>query len=430
VKENFPSSFESRVSYYCKSFPVVFARAAGSELFDVDGTRYLDFLAGAGALNYGHNHPRLKSAVVDYLCQDGVVTSLDLHTEAKANFISRFNELILKRRGMEYKMQFTGPTGTNAVEAAVKLARKVTHRSSIVAFTGAFHGVSMGSLALTSTPEHRAGAGTPLNGTIRMPYEGFLEGGELKYIERMLTAPGNGEAPPAAFIVETVQGEGLACASGAWLRGIQEIARSLGALFIVDDIMAGCGRTGTFFSFEHFGIEPDIICLSKSISGIGLPMAAVLIRPECDVWNPGEHNGTFRGHNLAFVAGAAALEFWQDPDFLAEVQTLARTLETELSRIVEEFGNFGVCMVGRGTLRGLRIAEPEAAASIQAAAFRAKLIFERCGARDSTLKFLLPINTPIHLVQEAMGILAEAFHATFDSEYYGRIYDAVDSRSF
>jgi diaminobutyrate-2-oxoglutarate transaminase len=428
VRESFPSSFESRVRYYCRTFPVVFDRALGAEMFDTSGARYIDFLAGSGALNYGHNHPRLKESIVRYLSQDGVVHSLDLHTESKAKFIRRFVEVILKPRGMDYRLQFTGPTGTNAVEAALKLARKVTGRSRVVAFTGAFHGVSMGSLALTSSPEHRSAAGMPLNGTIRMPYDGFLGSkDELAYIERMLAAPGSGEEPPAAFVVETVQGEGLACASADWLKGIQRLARSMGSLLIVDDIFAGCGRTGTFFSFERHGIEPEIVCLSKSIGGIGLPLALVLIRPDCDCWNPGEHNGTFRGNNLALVAAAAALEFWEEPQFLAGVQDVIRVLDSELTRIENEFCDFGVKAVGRGTLRGIEIEEPQVAASVQATAFRKGLMFERCGARNSVVKLLPPLNIPTVLLREAMDILTDALRASLEIAPAGKVYDAVHS---
>jgi diaminobutyrate-2-oxoglutarate transaminase len=428
VRGVFPSSFESRVRYYCRTFPVVFERAVGAEMFDTDGNRYIDFLAGSGALNYGHNHPRFKEAIVRYLAHDGVLHSLDLHTEAKAEFIRRFVDVILKPRGMDYRLQFTGPTGTNAVEAALKLARKVTGRSRVVAFTGAFHGVSMGSLALTASPEHRSAAGLPLNGTIRMPYDGFLGlNDELTYIERMLTAPGGGEEPPAAFVVETVQGEGLACASAEWLSGIQRLARSMGSLLIVDDIFAGCGRTGTFFSFERHGIEPEIICLSKSIGGIGLPLALVLIKPDCDCWNPGEHNGTFRGNNLALVAAAEALAFWEEPQFLSGVQDVIRVLDSELTGIENEFYEFGVRAVGRGSLRGIEVEQPEVAASVQAAAFRRGLMFERCGARNSVVKLLPPLNIPAALLREAMDILAESLRASLEPAPAGKVYETVQS---
>jgi diaminobutyrate-2-oxoglutarate transaminase len=428
VKKSFPSSFESRVRYYCRTFPVVFDRALGAEIFDTSGARYIDFLAGSGALNYGHNHPRLKQSIIRYLGHDGILHSLDLHTESKAKFIQRFVDVILKPRGMDYRLQFTGPTGTNAVEAALKLARKVTGRSRVVAFTGAFHGVSMGSLALTSSAEHRSAAGTPLNGTIRMPYDGFLgSNDELTYIERMLSAPGGGEEPPAAFVVETVQGEGLACASGAWLNGIQRLARSMGSLLIVDDIFAGCGRTGTFFSFERHGIEPEIVCLSKSIGGIGLPMALVLIRPDCDCWKPGEHNGTFRGNNLALVSATAALEFWEEPQFLSGVQDLICVLDSELTRLENEFGEFGVKAVGRGALRGIEIEDPQVTASVQAAAFRKGLMFELCGARNSVVKLLPPLNIPTGLLREAMGILVESLRSSLELAPVGKIYDAIHS---
>src|SRR5690606_1804792 len=281
----------------------LFSRAAGSYLYDEQGRGYLDFLAGAGSLNYGHNHPVLRAALIDYIERQGVAHSLDLHTTAKASFLESLENVVLRPRGLPYLAQFTGPTGANAVEAAVKLARKYTSRRGVVAFTNGFHGVTLGALALTGNSHHRGGAGVELNGAIRMPYEGYL--GEnvdtLEYFEKTLGDPSSGVDLPAAVIVETVQGEGgLNTASAAWLRRLQTLCRKHGMLLIVDDIQAGCGRTGRFFSFEEAGITPDIVTLSKSLSGMGLPFAITLLRRELDVWKPGEHNGTFRGNNHAF----------------------------------------------------------------------------------------------------------------------------------
>lgn len=307
---------ESEVRSYCRNWPTVFDRAEGSFMYDEDGRGYLDFFAGAGALNYGHNHPDLRRPLIEYLESGAVVHSLDMYTKAKRTFLARFRDLILEPRRLDYRVQFPGPTGTNSVETALKLARKVTGRENVISFTNAFHGMTLGALAVTGNSMKRGGAGVPLSHATPVPYDDYFDGEtpDFLWLERVLTDSGSGIEYPAAVIVETVQGEGgLNAGRATWLRELRELCTRHGMLLIVDDVQAGCGRTGTFFSFEEAGIVPDIVCLSKSVSGYGLPMALTLFRPELDVWEPGEHNGTFRGHNPAFVTGAAALEkFWSD----------------------------------------------------------------------------------------------------------------------
>ncbi|MEP1028582.1 MAG: diaminobutyrate--2-oxoglutarate transaminase, partial [Alphaproteobacteria bacterium] len=286
---------ESNVRGYIRSFPTVFAKAKNANLIDKDGTQYIDFFAGAGVLNYGHNNAELKEAVMDYMAEDGILHGLDMGTEAKETFLKTFHEVILKPRGMDYKIQFPGPTGTNAVESALKLARKVTGRTNVVSFTNAFHGMTAGALALTGNASKRAGAGMPLNNVTTMPFDGYMgkDVDTLDYFEKTLKDAGSGIDKPAAVIVETVQGEGgINLAGWKWLRRLRAICTQHDILMIVDDIQMGCGRTGPFFSFEPAAVMPDLICLSKAISGLGLPMALVLIRPDLDIWKPGEHNGT------------------------------------------------------------------------------------------------------------------------------------------
>src|SRR5262245_34711495 len=288
------SRLESNVRTYCRHFPAVFASAQGPWLITNDGRRYLDLLSGAGSLNYGHNDPAIVDCVIDYMRRGGVVHSLDLHTEAKAKFLQTFDDKILAPRHFSYKVQFAGPTGTNAVEAALKLARKVTGRPGIAAFTGAYHGMSLGSLAATCNPTARAGAGVPLDHVTFLPYEGYFGPGvnTMEHIEALLSQPGSGIGRPAAALIELVQGEGgLSSVTAGWIRQLAKLCKELGILLIVDDIQAGCGRTGQFFSFERLGIVPDIVLLSKSLSGFGAPFSLVLMRPELDVWKPGEHNG-------------------------------------------------------------------------------------------------------------------------------------------
>ncbi|MEQ9682827.1 MAG: diaminobutyrate--2-oxoglutarate transaminase, partial [Rhodospirillales bacterium] len=283
---------ESNVRGYIRNFPTVFTKAKDAKLTDQDGTQYIDFFAGAGVLNYGHNNAELKEAVMDYMAEDGIIHGLDMGTEAKETFLKTFHEVILKPRGMDYKIQFPGPTGTNAVESALKLARKVTGRTNVVSFTNAFHGMTAGALALTGNASKRAGAGVPLNNVTTMPFDGYMgkDVDTLDYFEKTLKDAGSGIDKPAAVIVETVQGEGgINLAGWKWLRRLRAICTQHDILMIVDDIQMGCGRTGPFFSFEPAAVMPDLICLSKAISGLGLPMALVLIRPDLDIWKPGEH---------------------------------------------------------------------------------------------------------------------------------------------
>ena len=400
-------SLESNVRTYCRNFPVVLSAARGHLLTDEAGNTYIDFLSGAGVMSYGHNNPKIIRPVIEYLERDGIVHSLDLHTSAKKAFLETFESTILVPRLLNYKVQFAGPTGTNAVEAALKLARKVTGRHSVVAFTNGFHGVSLGALAATANGRKRKAAGTALHDVTRMPYDGFLGTGDtLAYIEAMLQRPGSGIDPPAAFILETVQAEGgLKVASSAWLQGIADLARRVGALLIVDDIQAGCGRTGPFFSFEDAGIQPDIVCLSKAIGGAGFPMALVLIDESIDIWEPGEHCGTFRGNNLAFVAATAALDsYWRDGNLEKDVRRKGKIIADALQRLAGD----GAVVRGRGMIQGIAWTDPSIARAVSAAAFRRGLIIETCGPQDEVLKLLPPLTIDDRDLAKALAVIAEA----------------------
>ncbi|MGB1558112.1 MAG: diaminobutyrate--2-oxoglutarate transaminase [Oceanococcaceae bacterium] len=386
---------ESEVQSYARSFPRMFARAKGEWMYDAEGKRYLDFLAGAGTLNYGHNHPVLKEALLEYIQNDGITHGLDLHTQAKSDFLEAFSQKILQPRDMEYVMQFTGPTGTNAVEAALKIARNVTGRQGIVSFTNGFHGVTLGSLAATGNSHHRGVAGLSMPGVHRMPYDGYLGDGidTTAYLDKVLSDSSSGFDHPAAVLVETVQGEGgINCASAEWLRNLDQVCKRHKVLLIVDDIQAGCGRTGRFFSFEEAGIQPDIITLSKSLSGMGLPFAVVLMKPELDQWRPGEHNGTFRGNNHAFVTAKAAIDhFWSDDSFAQSVQRKGQIIAERLQRIVERYGNGRMTTRGRGMFQGLNCVSGDLAGAITRKAFSKGLIIETSGADDQVIKCLCPL---------------------------------------
>ncbi len=411
-------TLESNVQSYARGYPRVFNKARGAELWDVDGNRYLDFLAGAGSLNYGHNNPVLKRALLEHIESDAITHSLDFHTVAKARFLEAMRDIILEPRGLDYVIQFTGPTGTNAVEAALKIARKVTGRTNVITFTNGFHGVSVGALAATGNGHHRGAAGVPLYGTSRMPYDRYFgDVDTVEYIERMITDPSSGIDHPAAVIVETVQGEGgTNAASMEWLQRLETLCREQGILLIVDDIQAGCGRTGTFFSFEPAGIKPDIVTMSKSLSGYGLPFAITMIRRDLDAWDPGEHNGTFRGNNHAFVTATAALEhYWRTPDFANEVQAKADYLTRRLETMVTRFLPDVLEVRGRGMMRGIRCADPKRAAAVTKKAFEYGLIIERSGPRDEVIKFLMPLTITLSEMDEGLDILERALADEFGS---------------
>jgi len=396
---------ESNARYYCRNMPALFVKAYNALVWDAQGRSYVDFLAGCGALNYGHNHSRIKAAAVDYLLQNGIVHGLDLHTGAKAEFIRKFRQLILEPRGLSYKLQFTGPTGANAVEAALKLARKVTGRRTVACFTNAFHGMSLGALSVTGSTSARRASAPLLDGVVRLPYDGYHGAGvaEIDRFEAMVRDPSGGIEAPAAIIVETVQGEGgLNVASAPWLRRLAALAASVGALLIIDDIQTGCGRTGDFFSFERAGIAPDIVCLAKSLSGSGLPMALLLIKPELDVFAPGEHNGTFRGNNLAFVTAAAALDLWSETGLAESAALRAQTVRDWMRMTVAEFPVLGLEIKGLGMMTGLRFADAALANRVARDAFARGVLIETAGPHDEVLKIMPPLTIEANVLADGL----------------------------
>lgn len=403
---------ESEVRGYIRSFPTIFSKAQNAVLTDESGTEYIDFLAGAGTLNYGHNNPVLKKAAIEYLSEDGIVHGLDMATTAKKHFMQTFETCVLKPRNLQYKMQFTGPTGTNAVEAAVKLARNVTGRQSIISFTNGFHGVTLGALSLTGNRKFRDAAGVALADVHRAPYSGYygMNIDTIAMLDKLIGDPSSGVDLPAAVIVECVQGEGgLNVAGLNWLKKLEQLCQRHDILLIVDDIQAGCGRTGTFFSFEPAGIKPDIVTLSKSLSGYGLPMALLLMKPEFDVWKPGQHNGTFRGNNLAFVTSATALEhYWRDNKFQASIQKKAQIIENFLDKLVAGYPSAKLTRRGRGMMQGIACADPELADRITSIAFQNGLIIETSGGHDEVVKLLMPLTIEPETLLKGLDILEQA----------------------
>lgn len=395
-------SLESNVRYYSRIFPATFVKAKGSYLFDVSGKGYLDFFCGAGALNYGHNNPLFKEKLISYIQSDNITHSLDMMTEVKAEMMNNFKKIILKKRGLDYKIQFTGPTGTDTVEAAMKLARKYTGRKNIISFSNSFHGMSMGSLSITSK---RNRIGIPVGYNVEFPF--YRENSDSNFDVASYLKTLDESEYPAAIILETIQAEGgVNVASVEWLKYIEELANRYAILLIVDDVQVGVGRTGDFFSFERAGIKPDMICLSKSISGYGLPLSVVLIRPDLDVWEAGEHTGTFRGFNLAFVtANEALLQYWIDDDFSKRAKMLSQMLREKLLKITEQkFFSFH----GFGFIYGIDVHDSGYAARIREKAFNNGLIFETCGPKKSVIKIIPPLTITVDEMEEGLRIFKES----------------------
>lgn len=403
---------ESQVRSYCRKYPVVFTSAKNSMIYDEEGNAYVDFLAGCGALNYGHNNGEIKSEVIDYILKDNITHAMDMYTTAKGEFIKTFKEKILDPKDLNYKIMFCGSTGTNAVEAALKLCRKNKKRSNIIAFMGAFHGMTLGSLALTTDRTSRDGAGVSLDNVTFVPYETTMEGFDsLRYLETVITDDHSGIEKPAAIFLETVQAEGgINVASVEWLKGVERICRENDILLVADEIQVGCSRTGTFFSFERAGIKPDMVTLSKSIGGYGFPMSLLLIRDELDIWKPAEHNGTFRGNQIAFVAARKAIEYnifhEIDRQVVEKGALVKEYIEKEILPLSDK-----IFFRGIGLIWGIDLSkfdDPELSHRIADKCFEKGLIIERAGRGDTVLKILPPLTIFDYELFKGLDIIRES----------------------
>lgn len=409
---------ESQVRSYVRHFPTVFSSAKWSTLYDEQGKEYIDFFAGAGTINYGHNNPIVNEALIEYIKNDGIVHGLDKATTAKKKFLEKLYYTILQPRHLEYKVQFCGPTGTNAVETALKIVRMVKGRSNVISFTNGFHGLTMGSMAITGNAFYRDEAFINRANVAFMPYDGYFGDGvdTALYLRKFLEDTSSGVDLPAAVFLETVQAEGgVNVASCQWLKDIEQVCRDFDVLLVIDDIQVGNGRTGTFFSFEESGINPDIVILSKSIGG-GLPLALVLMKPELDQWKPGEHTGTFRGNNLAFVASTELLSYW-DNDTLSEgIRYREGILKEELKRIVEKYSELNIQVRGRGLIYGLQFPQQGFSHNVTSEAFERGLVIELAGAKHDVIKFLPPLVIEENLLRDGLAIIDESIAACLEKK--------------
>ena len=402
--------YESNVRSYCRKWPVVMDTAKGSIFKDINGKEYIDFFNGAGALNYGHNPDYIKDKLVNYLISDRITHSLDMYTSIKRDFILFFEEKILKPRNLKYKVLFPGPTGTNSVETALKLARKATGRKEIWALMGAFHGMTLGSLSLTTEKFARNGAGVPLNYLTHIPTDNYIDGFDsIEYMKKLLDDDHSGIEYPAAIIVETVQAEGgINVLSNDFLKKLRELCDEYKILLIVDDVQVGCSRCGTFFSFERAEIIPDIVCMSKSIGGYGIPFALTLVKDEYDVFNPAEHNGTFRGSQLSIVAALAGLEININDKVNEQVKVKEKIVKDYLENEIKPLLKDNESYRGIGLIWGIEFTNGKKSRAILDKCFKKGLIIELAGRGDAVLKILPSLVIDEDLLLKGLNIVKES----------------------
>jgi diaminobutyrate-2-oxoglutarate transaminase len=382
---------ESNVRWYCRRWPAVFASASGSVITDEDGVEYLDFFAGAGALSYGHNNPLFVDVAIEHLRSGRLMHSLDTFTPEKRNFLDTMQRTVLAPRQLDMVVQTVGPTGATAVEAALQLAQRLSGHRAVLGFEGGYHGMSYRAASISASMAGRE-TSAHLKDFVALPFVQHVTDADIELLDATLRQQVNGQSI-GAVIVEPTQGEGGARPfDPAYLGAIRRITRELGILVIADEIQAGVGRTGPFFSFEGSQLDPDIICLSKSISGLGLPMAILLVRRSLDTWNPGEFSGTFRGNNLAFATSATMLNhYWSDSTLEKNTEQFGHTVRAALAAMAENFGAGRFDVRGNGLLCGLAVGDTDLATAISRNAFERRLIVETCGPGDTIVKLLTPL---------------------------------------
>lgn len=426
---------ESNARSYPRRIPIAIREAKGIYIKDVDGNLYFDCLAGAGTLSLGHNHPVVIAAIREALDSDLPLHTLDLTTPVKDKFVEELFASLPPEFAQNARIQFCGPTGADATEAAVKLVKTATGRRSMLSFHGGYHGMTNGALSLTGNLGAKIAVAGLMPDVHFLPYPyhyrcPFGLGGDIghrtssHYIESILTDPESGIVPPAGMIMEIVQGEGgVIPAPDEWIREIRRITHEQNIPLIVDEIQTGFGRTGKLFAFEHSGIIPDVLLLSKAIGG-SLPLSVVVYNQKLDQWQPGAHAGTFRGNQLAMAAGIAALRYTIENQLAERAVELGSRLTNHLKQIQSEV-NFIGDVRGRGLMIGVEIVNPHGKANargfypqyplmarqIQAECMRRGLILELGGRHSSVIRFL----PPLIVTDEQIDIIAEIFQAAVNA---------------
>lgn len=406
------NEMESNVRSYPRKLPLAIAKAQGCWITDVEGNEYLDCLAGAGTLALGHNHPATINAIKDVLESGLPLHTLDITTPIK----DAFTEKLLSFFPQDFVLQFCGPTGADGTEAAIKLAKTYTGRDNVIAFSGGYHGMTHGSLAMTGNLSAKEKVGNLMAGVQFMPYPHEYRcplglGGEAGvdaltyYFENFIEDVESGVVKPAAVILEAIQGEGgVVPAPAKWLQKIREVTAKHDIVLILDEVQAGFARSGKMFAFEHAGITPDVVVMSKAVGG-GLPLCVLAINKKFDAWAPAGHTGTFRGNQLAMAAGYNVLEEITKNNLAENSRIQGEFLRSELKKIAEEYPCIGHVR-GRGLMTGIEIvderkpadhmgsypADGELAAAIQRACFDNKLLLERGGRGGTVVRLLCPIT--------------------------------------
>jgi len=426
------SVFESSARSYPRKFPIALAKAKGCWVEDVEGKRYLDFLNGAGTLALGHNNDEVNQAMIDLIQSGAPLHALDIMTPTKEMFLENLFAILPPEFAERAKVQFCSPSGTDATDAAIKLCKTATGRGTVIAFSGGYHGMGHGPMALTGNCTAKNKVQNVMPGVQFMPYPYSYRcpmgiGGEagtracIAYLERLLKDPESGVTKPAAIILEPIQGEGgVVPAPVEFLQAVRRITRELGIPMICDEIQCGMGRTGKVFAFEHAGIVPDVILISKAIGGTQ-PMAVVVYDKDLDVWGPGAHAGTFRGNQLAMVAGTVVLKKLQDPAFLADVARKGKILEEGLLKLKDEVSIIGDVR-GKGLMLGIEFIDPngpkdimghpvpggEVALKVQRRCLENGLIMEKGGRNGSVMRCLCALNITDDEIKTALSIFEKS----------------------
>ncbi|MFE9727605.1 diaminobutyrate--2-oxoglutarate transaminase family protein [Streptomyces sp. NPDC005794] len=429
---------ESAARTYARSLPIVPVRARGMTIEGADGRRYLDCLSGAGTLALGHNHPVVLEAIRKVLDSGAPLHVLDLATPVKDAFTTELFATLPRELADNARIQFCGPAGTDAVEAAFKLARTASGRSELLAFTGAYHGMTAGALAASGGATDVRVTRLPFPHNYRCPYGvGGERGADIaaRWTEYLLDDPKGGVPAPAAMILEPVQGEGgVNPAPDGWMRRMREITQERSIALIADEVQTGVGRTGTFWGVEHSGIVPDVMVLSKAIGG-SLPLAVIVYRSELDLWQPGAHAGTFRGNQLAMAAGAATLAYVRENGLAERAGTLGARMLARLQALSAEHPSIGDVR-GRGLMIGIELVDPEAgphtvtvengsapppdpalAAAVQQECLRRGLIVELGGRHSAVVRLLPPLTLTDEQATAVVDRLADALRAAERSPY-------------
>lgn len=437
------NDFESSARSYPRKFPVALTKAKGSWVEDADGKRYLDFLCGAGTLALGHNDDEVNNAMIDLISSGAPLHTLDLTTPVKDRFVETIFSTLPEKLRSNAKIQFCSPSGTDATDAAIKLCKTATGRGTVMAFSGGYHGMGHGALALTGNHNAKNRVQNLMPGVQFMPYPysyrcPFGLGGEAgakaasAYFERMLKDPESGVTRPAAVILEAIQGEGgVIPAPASFLQTVRRVTEELSIPLILDEIQCGMGRSGNIWAFEESGIVPDVILMSKAIGG-SQPMSVVVYNKDLDKWSAGAHAGTFRGNQLAMAAGTVVLNRISDQGFLDEVRRKGNVIKDAMLKLKSSISIIGDVR-GRGLMLGIEFIDPngskdimgnpepsgEIAAEIQRRCFEKGLIMEKGGRNGSVMRCLCALTVSDSEISTMLDIFSSAA-MEIDREITGR----------